>query len=48
MIAGQRVLKSLLYKMHEHKLDKKKKKKKKKKKRILRNMDLNSTELWGI
>ena len=42
MIAGQRVLKSLLYKMHEHKLDKKKKK------RILRNMDLNSTELWGI
>ena len=23
MIAGQRVLKSLLYKMHEHKLDKK-------------------------
>ena len=27
MIAGQRVLKSLLYKMHEHKLDKKKKKK---------------------
>ncbi len=43
MIAGQRVLKSLLYKMHEHKLDKKKKKK-----RILRNMDLNSTELWGI
>lgn len=27
MIAGQRVLKYLLYKTHEHKLDKKKKKK---------------------
>ena len=26
MIAGQRVLKYLLYKTHEHKLDKKKKK----------------------
>lgn len=42
MIAGQRVLKYLLYKTHEHKLDKKKKK------RILKKVDLNSMELWGI
>ena len=41
MIAGQRVLKYLLYKTHEHKLDKKKK-------RILKKVDLNSMELWGI
>lgn len=40
MIAGQRVLKYLLYKTHEHKLDKKK--------CILKKVDLNSMELWGI